>query len=214
MIANPREEIKFSINTNLSVPDSIIDKTIEKLQKVKVGQKTIYTSCEGFGKKGEYGRFGMDYDKWRSNCEKIVKNVPDCKLSIMSAYNVLSSTSYSEFVKDMLEFKTKYNNLFVDVAYIRNPFHQSIFILDDSFEHYFLDHIKVFEENKFTLPEINNVKRLYSIYKNRKKNGDKLITGRKDFVRFVDEHDKRRQTNFLNTFPEMEDFYYMCLGSK
>ena len=31
---------------------------------------------------------------------------------------------------------------------------------------------------------------------------------RKDFIKFVDEHDKRRGTNFLKTFPEMEEFYY------
>jgi hypothetical protein len=30
---------------------------------------------------------------------------------------------------------------------------------------------------------------------------------RKDFIAFVDEHDKRRGTNFLETFPEMKNFY-------
>jgi hypothetical protein len=33
---------------------------------------------------------------------------------------------------------------------------------------------------------------------------------RKDFVIFVDEHDRRRGTNFLETFPEMKDFYELC----
>jgi len=31
---------------------------------------------------------------------------------------------------------------------------------------------------------------------------------------FVDEHDKRRGTDFLDTFPEMEEFYRMCKGLK
>ena len=33
------------------------------------------------------------------------------------------------------------------------------------------------------------------------------IVERNNFVKFVDEHDKRRGTNFLKTFPELEEFY-------
>ena len=30
---------------------------------------------------------------------------------------------------------------------------------------------------------------------------------RKNFIQFVEEHDKRRNTNFLETFPEFESFF-------
>jgi hypothetical protein len=33
---------------------------------------------------------------------------------------------------------------------------------------------------------------------------------RADFFRFFNEHDKRRETNFLNTFPEMREFWDQC----
>ncbi|SVD51269.1 uncharacterized protein METZ01_LOCUS404123 [marine metagenome] len=33
---------------------------------------------------------------------------------------------------------------------------------------------------------------------------------RTDFVLFIDEFDKRREKNFLETFPELEDFYNIC----
>jgi len=32
----------------------------------------------------------------------------------------------------------------------------------------------------------------------------------KDFYLFVNEHDRRRGTNFLQTFPELEEFYRIC----
>jgi hypothetical protein len=37
----------------------------------------------------------------------------------------------------------------------------------------------------------------------------------KDFVSFFDEHDRRRNTNFLATFPELTELYNYCknLGS-
>jgi hypothetical protein len=39
---------------------------------------------------------------------------------------------------------------------------------------------------------------------------DKLDMFRRDFKVFVDEHDRRRGTNFLETFPKMKDFYTLC----
>jgi hypothetical protein len=36
------------------------------------------------------------------------------------------------------------------------------------------------------------------------------LVNQKDFVLFFDEHDRRRNTNFLDTFPEMSEFYHYC----
>ena len=33
---------------------------------------------------------------------------------------------------------------------------------------------------------------------------------RRNFAIFVDEHDRRRGTDFLGTFPELADFYDLC----
>ena len=33
---------------------------------------------------------------------------------------------------------------------------------------------------------------------------------KQNFYAFFTEHDRRRGTNFLNTFPEMEDFWMEC----
>ena len=44
-------------------------------------------------------------------------------------------------------------------------------------------------------------------------NQDWLSKQRKDFVLFIDEYDKRRGKNFIETFPEMEDFYWTCRGN-
>ena len=39
---------------------------------------------------------------------------------------------------------------------------------------------------------------------------DKLLRDRADFSKFFNEHDARRGTDFLATFPEMSQFYFMC----
>ena len=38
----------------------------------------------------------------------------------------------------------------------------------------------------------------------------KLIRNRADFYKFFTEHDLRRNTNFLFTFPEMHSFWQQC----
>jgi hypothetical protein len=37
-----------------------------------------------------------------------------------------------------------------------------------------------------------------------------LKRDRKDFFRFFTEHDRRRGTDFLKTFPELEEFWNLC----
>jgi hypothetical protein len=37
-----------------------------------------------------------------------------------------------------------------------------------------------------------------------------IDTRRADFYRFFSEHDRRRGTNFLETFPEMREFWNEC----
>jgi hypothetical protein len=39
---------------------------------------------------------------------------------------------------------------------------------------------------------------------------EQLTTQRIDFVKYFDEYDKRKGTNFLKTFPEYTEFYNMC----
>ena len=57
----------------------------------------------------------------------------------------------------------------------------------------------------FSNTEIQKIKRLYdyAIFED----DFKLEQNRKDFIIFVDELDRRRETNFLETFPQLKEFY-------
>jgi len=39
---------------------------------------------------------------------------------------------------------------------------------------------------------------------------EQISTNRRQFYQFIKQYDSRRQTNFLETFPEMTDFYNTC----
>jgi hypothetical protein len=58
--------------------------------------------------------------------------------------------------------------------------------------------------------EADKLKRIYNLVKDGFNENEHTTCNRKDFAIFVDEHDRRRGTNFLETFPELGDFYTMC----
>jgi hypothetical protein len=58
--------------------------------------------------------------------------------------------------------------------------------------------------------DVDKLKRIYYLakaYISDPANTEKIMRGRKDFVIFVDEHDKRRGTNFAETFPNLMPMY-------
>ena len=231
IIENPNPNLDFSINTNMCPPVELLDKFIEKIKIIieekKVKKLNIFTSAEAHGRQAEYIRFGMDYDLWLANIYKIIDNVPDVTFTVMSTYNILSLTSYTKFLNDILDIKRKYGNhktsspVFIDIPYLRHPYHQTIFIIEPEMLKMIYDQVTYMYhnlENKnwygsancgFFENESQKLRRVYQLAENNLKNNNnsEVTNNRKDFIKFVDEHDRRRGTNFLETFPEM-DFAY------
>jgi hypothetical protein len=229
IIANPNPNLEFSINSNMNPPEKVLDLFLEKIKIIvnekKVKSFKIFTSAEAHGKQSEYIRFGMDYNKWLENIHRVYREIPGIEFTVMSTYNVLSLTSYIPFLKDVLEIKRTYgksddnrNPMLLDIPYLRHPEHQSIFIMDPEWIEMIHEHVTFMYrnlENKnwqetanqgFYEHEADKLKRIYTIAKNAGENQWTPIN-RKDFAIFVDEHDKRRGTNFSETFPELVPAY-------
>jgi hypothetical protein len=200
----------------------------------------IYTSCEAYGEQSEYIRFGMNYNLWLTNCERYLSMVPNAKLGIMSTYNALSVTTYQKFLEDILYLNMKYGKpkwyhkivnrmlgidfgshpVNLDIPYLNNPPHQTVGILTPDFISMIKSQIAFMNANQVTKgdnsigfykSEIQKLERLLGVFEHKMFITDpKKIQNRKDFAIFVDEHDKRRGTNFLKTFPELTEFYNLC----
>jgi len=235
IIENPNPNLEFSINTNMNPPDDILEKFIEKIKIImgenKVKRFKLFTSAEAYGAQAEYIRHGMDYKLWIANIEKMLTEIPGLSFTIMSTYNALSVPSYSRFLEDIIMLKKKYfkpefkfSPVLLDIPYLRYPDHQTIFILTENFVKTVYDHVTFMYanlENKdwegsayrgFHAFEAERMKRIYEMLLNHPKKDDEAFNRAKriDFVKFVDEHDVRRNTNFLETFPEMTEFYNHC----
>jgi organic radical activating enzyme len=225
IIENPNPNLDFSINSNMCPPADLLDKFIEKIKIIidekKVKRFKIFTSAEAHGKQAEYIRFGMDYSLWLSNIERMLTEIPRLTFTIMSTYNILSVTSYIDFLSDILNIRKKYgkqgmynyNPIVLDIPYLKFPTHQSIFILDPNMIDLIQDQITFMNQTwhgtdiiSFHESEIDKIKRIHRLVKNKTET-EQLNNDRRDFIKFVDEHDRRRGTNFLETFPEFQSSY-------
>jgi organic radical activating enzyme len=228
ILGNPRPDLELSVNSNLCVPDSVFNKFIELLQRIQdanaVKSVKIYTSCEAKGARAEYIRHGLNYNQWLDNCNRLMREVPRCKITVMSTYNALSVTSFGDFLKDMLEFRLEYTNeqdrhpIGIDIPYLRWPTHQTIEILPSNYSIPMQQQVDFMQQNLqqtyvpalcgkgFYDYEVNRMSRVLSVFNDKQTQ----TIDQKDFIRFIDEHDRRRGTDFLKTFPEMAEFYNYC----
>lgn len=229
IIDNPNPNLEFSLNSNMNPPDKVFDTFLEKIKIIieekKVKRFKIFTSAEAHGKQSEYIRYGMNYTTWLENIHKVFKGIPDIEFTIMSTYNLLSLTSYIPFMKDILEIKREYgrhdldrNPMLLDIPYLRHPDHQAIFIMEPEWIQMIYDQVTFMYQNLeyknwygsanrgFYEHEADKLKRIYNLVKNIEPN-QYTNSNRKNFTLFVDEHDRRRNTNFAETFPELVPAY-------
>jgi len=73
--------------------------------------------------------------------------------------------------------------------------------LPDTFSYYIHKQLDIMRNHNFTKTEINQLERLLPLLKQ----GDEKL--KQQFKEFVDEHDRRRGTKFLESIPSMRLFY-------
>jgi organic radical activating enzyme len=226
---NPNKELKLGINSNLGATDELIDRLIEKIKIIEendlVKELVVYTSCDTWGDQAEYIRNGLEFDKFWANVNKVLSQTKKVVVVFMSTYNALSVFRYKELIKGVYELKKRYNSkdrywnpaVFLDSSYLRHPLHQSVQILphdfsDNIYSHYLLadslrDHDDEFPG--FVDIEVDKIKRIYD-WMVSPQDTMQQMKNRSDFYKFFSEHDRRRNTDFVKTFPELEEFYNFC----
>tara|TARA_R110000822_G_scaffold310179_2_gene441749 strand:- start:7702 stop:9120 length:1419 start_codon:yes stop_codon:yes gene_type:complete len=235
---DPREDLVLSINTNLDVPDAMIDRLIELLLDCgpHLREVQIFSSGEATGSAAEYTRFGLKYDNWINNCHKVITALSG-KMKIvfpfMTTVSILSAGTFDKFIEQVVEFRRLYindhmkqgNMIPMMTNYLRYPNMLALCNLtttekvavkerlDIVIEKYSIANHNFDIDNGFIWEdEIDQIKRLIE-FMNQGDVGDKE-QHRIDFVNFVDEYDKRRGTDFNATFPELNEYYRMIKNEK
>jgi organic radical activating enzyme len=217
----PSKNLRLAVNSNLGVNDKSLQKLIDATYELDIKEFDLYTSNESFGIHAEYIRDGLKYDIWRANVVKFIEQANPQKfraLTIMMTINSLSLFSIVEFLEDMKLIKEKYGHHRpnVDLNILRWPSFMSPLVLPDEIK--MMLHTKLknwYTENKdsnlFNTGEKAQLERLidYIEVVKRGHNRTELDMDLQfhDFKSFYTQYDVRRNKNFVETFPELTDWY-------
>jgi organic radical activating enzyme len=228
---NPNTELKLAINSNLGVPDKLIDKLIEKIKRIedegRAKEIVIFTSTDTWGEQAEYIRTGLEFNKFWDNVNKILTQCPRTIVTFMSTYNALSVFNYEQLIHNIYTLKDVYAStdrywnsaVFLDSSYLRYPLHQTVQVLPFDYAKYITDQAKLItyyaapsfdpKHIGYSDVEVQKVKRIYDWMVSPQDAGQQM-KNRYSFYQYFSNHDKRRGTDFCKTFPELEEFYHFC----
>jgi hypothetical protein len=232
---NPNKNLSLAINSNLGVPDVLIDRFIEKVNRIteegKVKDFVIFTSCDAHGERAEYIRNGLVYNKFMDNVDRVLEKCPRINITFMVTYNALSVPNYDKMLYDVYDLKVKHKGndrywpgaILVDTSYLRHPQHQAVKTLmnDKNFDwsqnvwkqaetmYYLQAPYFAKQEAGYGDLEIIKMKRIYDWMRSDEENNIKDMR-MFNFYNYFRSHDERRGTDFCKTFPELEDFYNQC----
>lgn len=190
----------FSVNTNLSIPEKKIDALCEQLDVMSrhAQEINVFVSLESIGDKAEYVRYGLDYELFNYNLLKLLDNFSG-KVHFMSTVNVLSITNTNQFVDYIEELKHRFGKLRVQMALpiLRHPQFLCYHMLPTDIWQKAVSNINT-ERSMLTVREHRELSRLKEI-----KQQTHYQQFQEDFKKYVREYDRRRGTDFGNTFPDL-----------
>lgn len=221
---NPSQQLHLSITSNCCPPGNQWSKFMTSLEELtnpgSIDHFMLFCSLDSWGPQAEYIRTGLHFDTLYKNIrEFLIKGNDKHSMSFICTFNLLSYPGWMEYIKNILklrqEFSTKRQLIWFDVPQLHYPewlspklMPEMVTVLEDS--------IKFMEANKESVPafegfkdyEISKVQRLVDWIKSPVEfDRDAAI---RNFLAFIEEGDRRNQTNFLETFPELNTFWTQC----
>lgn len=228
--ANPKPELEFAVNSNMMIPERNIIRFIQTANDLTVNKKikgySLFTSVDSWGKQAEWIRNGLNIETYESNLHYYMENSESKYFSFMVTFCLLAIPNFTQFLDKVLEFRERYNiddsyqRVNFDTPYTVEPPHLTARIADDWMIdklQYTCDYLKErIDDNDirmFSTVEHMKLTRVLDWVKQNRYEGEELAVNRRDFAKFVDEHDRRRGTDFHAAFPELRNFYELCKNS-
>ena len=179
-----------------------------------------FVSVDAYGKKAEYIRHGLDFNRMLDNVDEFLERIPvRNSITFIITYNNLSVTSLNDLLRDIRllreKHSTTYQRVWFDIPLLRQPKWQQITLLPESYQEIHKENIKYMrdfsgEEEGFGGFKDFEIQKMLRNLAYWRTNANNNTQNKKNFYAFFNEHDRRRGTNFLTIFPEMEEFWMEC----
>jgi hypothetical protein len=225
VLAIPNPRLHLNVTSNFSVEQSLFDRYITYVRAIcdgRIEHFMQYVSLDGWGTQAEYMRHGMNFDLVWSRVNQYLADIPSYNsLTFIITMNNLSVSSLQQLLEGILELRRKYSTTYqrvwFDTPVLRQPAWQSLQTLPESYAQRLESIRDWMSEHLTTESDPYNGFRDYEVARldrdiawMRSAQSQDHTWARADFYRFFAEHDRRRGTNFLQTFPEMRSWWAEC----
>jgi organic radical activating enzyme len=226
VLANPSPKLHLNVTSNFSVDDVLFEKYLNYVKQLctpNIEHFMQYVSLDsGRGPQAEYIRDGMSADRVVRNVNRFLTEAPNRNsLTFIITMNNLGVTGLRDYMEWILHLRkvhsSTYQRVWFDTPVLREPAWQSLQILPESYAQqlektrdYMLANM-VTDANPlhgFKDYEVQRLERDIAWMREGQSKDNSLAKA--DFYRFFSEHDRRRGTDFLATFPEMKSWWSEC----
>lgn len=200
---------------------------------------TVFVSLDSVGSQAKYIRTGLSFAHMDQNVRKLLNNTYNTNLTFINTFNALSVPGFKNFLQYMLDLRRQFSKeaqgtkflpirdpnythpdreipprqkIHFDIPLLRDPAWQSIHILPEEFETYFIEAIEFMKANPETGDftgfydfEVAKAERNLAVFRDRSlMSTEQVKVQRRNFVNFFKEYDRRRGLSFAGTFPEFK----------
>ena len=226
VLENPSKKLHLNVTSNFSVEPELFKRYLGYVKNIcdgRIEHFMQYVSVDsGIPQQAEYIRYGLDYMRMFHNVDRYLTEVPSYNsLTFIITMNNLSVTGLKSLLGWILFLRRThsrtYQRVWFDTPVLRTPTWQSLQILPESYA------LKLEEVKAFMLEHMEDPRYPHQGFKDyevarldrdiawmRSAQTKDHSQDRADFYRFFNEHDRRRGTDFLATFPEMRSWWEEC----
>lgn len=229
VLANPSPRLHLCVTSNFSVDEKSWQRYkgyIKRLcQEDTIEHFMQYVSLDGWGAQAEYIRHPMNFELVWDRVNQFLAEIPyRNSLTFIVTMNNLSVTSLDKLFAGILglrkTYSQTYQRVWFDTPVLRQPEWQSLQILPESYADR-LEHLWA-----WMITQVETVQDPFHGFKDYElarldrdiawmRAGQQMHPKQRqhhlaDFYRFFAEHDQRRGTDFLKTFPEMRAWWEEC----
>lgn len=220
---HPECNVSLAVNSNLGAKQHLIHRLCESTHSFK--EFHLYTSNESYGAQAEYIRDGLNYDDWLKSLRYMIEK-GNCKAThVMMTINSLCLFSITEFMDDMITLKKQYGNQHAMMSFniLRFPSFMSAVTLPEEVcsklaqkleDWLFINYNQQPEtfngRGNIHHMEREGIVRLIAYLREVREGHSHTSSYEsrvRDFKTFFTQYDMRRKKSFVDTFPELKEWY-------
>jgi len=219
ILDNPKPDLHIGVTSNFSFEPNVFEKYLDYCKRLcedeKIEHFMQFISVDTFGEHAEYARHGLYFDRLLEYTNRFLTEIPGRNsVSFISTMNIFTPARFHKLLATIYGLRqnhsTSYQRVWFDTPVLRQPSFLSMANLPDEYAWFletnslnWMKSLSGSDLNDFRDFEIERLQRAINWMRSQDSTERNLV----DFGLFIREHDSRRGTNFVETFPEMKEFW-------